>query len=185
MKCSYCRVLGFLILAVSFFVCSLGVAEDSRDKVYKRTSQIEMYPCAECHSSAADFNFVKRELKKEHTDILSLHPKQRVGEDANYWCHNCHNPGEYNQLRLQSGEVIGFNDSQRLCGQCHGTQLEDWKERIHGRRTGLWNGEGRVDLCTQCHNPHDPHFKSMKPLPPPPKPAWILREQKSQEGGTP
>jgi hypothetical protein len=160
-------------------------ADDGLDQVDKRTSQLDMYPCAECHAGPADFNTEKRPLTKEHLNITSIHPSQRVEMDPNWWCHNCHNPGQYNQLRLYTGETIGFNESQRLCGQCHGPQLRDWKAHIHGRRSGLWNGEGKVELCVQCHNSHDPAFKPIKPEPPPPKPAWMTRDQKAKEGGSP
>ncbi|MBF0491179.1 MAG: hypothetical protein HQM15_00170 [Deltaproteobacteria bacterium] len=153
------------------------------DEVVKRTPSIEMYPCSECHSAPTDFNTEKRQLTKEHLNITSIHPKQRVREDPNYWCHNCHNPGQYNQLRLYSGELVSFNESYRICGQCHGIQLDDWKAHMHGHRTGLWNGAGKIDLCTQCHNPHGPYnVEAMKPLPPPPKPAWMLHDQKQKEG---
>ncbi len=162
-----------------------GWAEEKKDTVNKRSSQLEMYPCTECHSTPQDFNSQKRDLTKEHSNIKAIHPKERGDEDPNFWCQHCHNPNQYNQFRLQTGETLPFNDSQKVCGQCHGPQLRDWKKHIHGRRTGNWNGEGQVDLCTQCHNPHDPKFKPMKPVAPPPEPAWMLRGEKKSDSSTP
>ncbi len=138
------------------------------DEVIKRTRSLEMYPCHECHAGPADYNSHKRELTKEHTDFVS-HPTQRK-EDPAYGCQSCHQEKRYDRLRLATGEEITFNEAYRLCGQCHGTQLEDWKKNIHGRRTGFWNGAGKIDSCTSCHPAHSPQFKPLKPFPPPLKP---------------
>lgn len=138
------------------------------DEVVKRIPSLEMYPCNECHEGPADYNSRKRELTKEHNDLVS-HPTKRK-EDPTYSCQSCHQEGRYDRLRLSSGEDISLNESYRLCGQCHGTQLEDWQKHIHGLRTGLWNGAGKIESCTSCHPAHSPQFKPIKPFPPPLKP---------------
>jgi len=89
------------------------------------------------------------------------------------WCFDCHNPDDRDKLRLASGSLIPFSESYRLCGQCHGEKLRDWRVGVHGKRTGEWNGKKRYLLCAHCHNPHAPVFKSIKPLPPPVRPANI------------
>ena len=61
----------------------------------------------------------------------------------------------------------------RYCGQCHGTQFRDWKVGIHGKRTGLWNGEKEYWICVRCHEPHNPYFKKIEPMPAPTPPAMI------------
>ena len=43
-------------------------------------------------------------------------------------------------LHLASGERVPFDESYRLCGQCHGEKQRDWRAGVHGRRTGEWNG---------------------------------------------
>jgi hypothetical protein len=73
-------------------------------------------------------------------------------------------------LKLASGDLVSFETSYRLCGQCHGTIFRDWKAGIHGKRTGDWNGKKTYRLCVQCHNPHSPRFKPLSPLPPPDEP---------------
>jgi len=67
--------------------------------------------------------------------------------------------------------LIDFNESYKLCGQCHGPKLRDWEAGIHGRRTGQWNGEKEYLLCAHCHDPHSPKFPPMKPEPAPIKPG--------------
>ena len=123
-----------------------------------------IYPCSECHDEIEP-NLKKRILEDEHTDITLTH--------AEYlrWCLDCHDTADRDKLRLQSGEKIGFNESYRLCGQCHGTIYRDWKQGIHGKRTGYWDGRKEYLLCVHCHNPHGPKFKPMKPKPPPEPPA--------------
>jgi hypothetical protein len=90
-------------------------------------------------------------------------------------CHadGCHNPDDRDSLRLANGTLIGFDESYRLCGQCHGTIFRDWREGIHGRREGYWNGAKSYLLCAHCHNPHAPRFQAIEPLPPPVRPQFL------------
>lgn len=89
------------------------------------------------------------------------------------WCFDCHNPDNRDKLRMANGKLVSFEESYNLCGQCHGTILREWKAGLHGKRTGMWNGEKQYRLCVHCHSPHDPRFKQMKPLPPPVRPTDI------------
>lgn len=122
-----------------------------------------VFPCSNCHAEMEP-NLERRELEYEHTDIVLNHA------EGQRWCLDCHNPDDRDKLRLVSGEVIPFTESYRLCGQCHGDKYRDWREGIHGKRTGYWNGDKEYLLCAHCHNPHDPGFKPMKPMPPPDRP---------------
>lgn len=129
-----------------------------------------IFPCSDCHADM-EVNYERRELEYAHEDIKLNHgPRDR-------WCFDCHNPEDRDHLRLVSGELIPFDQSYRLCGQCHGTIYRDWREGIHGRRRGFWNGAKSYLLCPSCHNPHSPKFKPLKPLPPPLRPQ-LLRAQK-------
>lgn len=126
----------------------------------------DIFPCSECHSDM-ETNAERRELEYMHDDIVLKHgPKER-------WCFDCHNPDDRDRLRLVNGTLIGFDESYRLCGQCHGTIFRDWKQGIHGRRRGYWNGAKSYLLCAHCHNPHAPKFQSIKPLPPPVRPDYL------------
>jgi len=121
-----------------------------------------IYPCSFCHLELEP-NPERRELELMHDDISGI-----FDHDAeNRWCLDCHDLNSRDSLRLASGKLIGFDESYKLCGQCHGDKLRDWKVGVHGKRTGYWNGKKQYLLCVHCHNPHSPRFKPIKPLPPP------------------
>lgn len=124
----------------------------------------DIFPCSNCHADLTP-NLQRRELEDMHTEIVLHHA------EGQRWCLDCHNPNDRDKLRLVSGELIPFSESYRLCGQCHGDKFRDWKVGIHGKRTGMWNGDKQYLLCAHCHNPHDPKFKPLKPLPPPQRPG--------------
>lgn len=124
----------------------------------------EIFPCTDCHDKTEDMKpakMKKRVLKEEHRDIVLKH------DEKNRWCLDCHSVQNRDRLHLANGTLVEFKDSQRLCGQCHGDKLRDWKVGVHGRRTGFWNGPKKYLLCVHCHNPHSPHFKPIKPKPAP------------------
>ncbi|HEX7584324.1 MAG TPA: cytochrome c3 family protein [Prolixibacteraceae bacterium] len=121
-----------------------------------------IYPCSDCHKDLTP-NPVKRELVDMHDDISAMfdHDKE------NRWCTDCHDLKNRDFLKLASGKLLDFKESYKLCGQCHGEKLRDWKVGVHGKRTGQWNGKKEYMLCVHCHNPHSPKFKELTPEPPP------------------
>jgi hypothetical protein len=125
-----------------------------------------IFPCSSCHEGQKT-NPTRRVLKDEHQKIMLRHDEQHR------WCLDCHNPDNRDRLRLASGETIGFEESYRLCGQCHGDKFRDWRAGVHGRRTGQWNGRKTYLLCVHCHNPHQPRFKPVHPMPPPVRPEHL------------
>ena len=127
-----------------------------------------IFPCSECHKEMKP-NPTRRELKEEHTNIVLNHAQ------GQRWCLDCHDVPNRDKLHLVSGEKIGFEESYRLCGQCHGDKYRDWKVGVHGKRTGMWNGEKQYLLCVHCHNPHDPGFKPLAPMPPPVRPEAVRK----------
>ncbi len=132
-----------------------------------------IFPCSECHADM-EVDYTRRKMEYAHEEIELHHgPRER-------WCFDCHNPEDRDRLRLASGQLVGFDESYRLCGQCHGTIFRDWREGIHGRRRGYWNGAKSYLLCPSCHNPHSPKFQPLKPLPPPVRPQF-LRAGRSEE----
>jgi len=123
-----------------------------------------IFPCSECHAEM-ETNPEPRELVDFHDDIEFTH------DEKNRWCLDCHDADNRDMLHSAGGEPIDFKESYKLCGQCHGPKLRDWRAGIHGRRTGNWNGQKQYLLCAHCHDPHSPKYKSMKPEPPPKKPG--------------
>lgn len=124
-----------------------------------------IFPCSQCHQGMP-VNRRPRKLDQMHQDIVLKHM-------PGGWCFDCHNPDNRDKLRLANGKLISFEESYILCGQCHGTILREWKAGLHGKRTGMWNGEKQYRLCVHCHWPHEPRFKPIKPLPPPVRPIDI------------
>ncbi len=124
------------------------------------------YPCMKCHEIWA-YNEEKRELKMNHAEKVLKHAEERQ------WCLNCHDTKNRNKLRLLNQQLIDFETSHELCGQCHGTIFRDWKAGVHGKRIGMWNGEKLYRLCIHCHNPHQPKFEPVKPQSRPIKPIEI------------
>jgi hypothetical protein len=126
----------------------------------------DMFPCTECHADM-EVNLERRELEEFHDDIILKH------DEENRWCMDCHDADNRDMLHSASGELIDFKESYKLCGQCHGIKLRDWRAGVHGRRTGSWNGRKQYLLCAHCHDPHAPRFEKMKPEPAPKKPGKI------------
>jgi len=123
-----------------------------------------IFPCSNCHGMTPT-NRERRVLTGFHTDIVLRH------DEENRWCLDCHDAEDRDHLHLASGALVPFEESYRLCGQCHGEKYRDWRAGVHGRRTGDWNGHKSYLLCAHCHNPHEPHFQPLKPEPAPIPPA--------------
>jgi hypothetical protein len=123
-----------------------------------------IFPCSSCHQGM-EVNRKRRALEGMHSDITLKH------DEEHRWCLDCHDAANRDRLHLASGELVPFEESYRLCGQCHGEKLRDWRAGVHGRRTGNWNGPKRYLLCAHCHNPHEPRFQALKPQPPPLRPT--------------
>jgi hypothetical protein len=125
-----------------------------------------MFPCSGCHEDLEP-NPTRRTLVKNHKNIVLKHDEQHR------WCLDCHNLKDRDRLHLASGQLVEFTESYKLCGQCHGPTLRDWKAGEHGKRTGSWSGKKQYLLCANCHNPHSPRFQPLKPLPAPVRPAEL------------
>jgi hypothetical protein len=131
-------------------------------------SDEDIFPCSNCHDPEdPPSDLSPRRLEDFHEEMAIEHGP------ADRWCFDCHNPVDRDKLRLVNGVLVGFDESYRLCGQCHGTIYRDWRMGIHGRRTGYWNGAKTYLLCAHCHNPHKPRFEKLKPLPPPVRPGAL------------
>ncbi|OGA47185.1 MAG: hypothetical protein A3G25_21055 [Betaproteobacteria bacterium RIFCSPLOWO2_12_FULL_63_13] len=130
-----------------------------------------------------------------HQDIVPDALKLQHGRGA-IWCLDCHHPTQRNKLIDNFGDSIGFNEPQKLCGKCHGPILRDWRDGIHGKRTGEWASDGkkRWYVCTECHNPHDVQqgarnsgFAQIEPEPAPALPKGLKNadHERHKDHGTP
>ena len=129
-----------------------------------------VFPCTECHNKTdLPANRTRRTLVDDHDDIVLKH------DEEHRWCLDCHDTENRDRLHLASGELVPFDESYQLCGQCHGEKYRDWRAGVHGRRIGQWNGEKKYLLCVHCHSPHQPRFKALKPQPAPRRTARLDR----------
>ncbi len=165
-SCAALTVASFFILSL---LCSFHVSaeEDIPKKFFVPPPPFTpgIFPCSQCHQGMP-VNRKPRKLEQMHQDIILKHMPDG-------WCFDCHNPDNRDKLRLANGKLVSFEESYYLCGQCHGTVFRDWKVGLHGKRTGMWNGEKQYLLCVNCHWPHDPVFKPIQPMPPPVRPSDI------------
>lgn len=141
--------------------------EDSSILFPAESFSSDYFPCSDCHGEIQS-NTQRRELVEMHDDIVYNH------DSENRWCLACHNDSNRDSLVLAGGKLLGFNESYKLCGQCHGPKIRDWRLGIHGKRTGEWKGQKQYLLCVHCHDPHSPKIKKLQPMPPPRRPEHIL-----------
>ena len=161
--------------------------------VVPRLDRIRNFPCTKCH----DNKFVDsrvRELRDEHTNLTFEHGGGR------FWCYDsCHKGTDIDNLVSIRGSRIPYDESYKLCGQCHYQRL-DWFFGGHGKRQGAWEdqrkipaaadelkvedrsqigrwgGERAILNCTECHNPHSPSIKPFEPSPPPKVRSGLSRQ---------
>jgi hypothetical protein len=130
-----------------------------------------MERCQACHAerkAPAECATCHRETREpQHKAIVLHHAEEQRG------CLDCHSRDDRDSLHHASGAKIPFTESYRLCGQCHGDKLRDWKAGLHGKRTGSWDGRKDYLLCAHCHNPHSPRFPKLEPKPPPVRPEDV------------
>jgi len=119
-----------------------------------------VFPCSECHGPTDKVNRTPHKVDF-HDEIVLRH------DEKNRWCLDCHSATNRDMLHLADGRLIPFTESYRLCGQCHGPTLRNWKAGEHGKRTGSWSGTKQYLLCASCHSPHSPRFKPLEPRHPP------------------
>jgi len=158
-----------LPILLAFAIAASAYAADSKKATEERLEVPPppftegIFPCSQCHGT----------MKPDRTRrVLGMHSEIDLKHDEEHrWCLDCHDADNRDRLHLASGEPVAFEESYRLCGQCHGEKLRDWRAGVHGRRTGNWNGAKGYLLCAHCHNPHQPRFRTIAPKPAPQRPA--------------
>ena len=148
-----------ILIILSFFIgCSKSttVKHDAHNPeiIAKKKQNLEIavsrppfsdeyiFPCTECHTDM-EINTKPRVLEM-HEEIIESYNH----DSENRWCLACHDANSRDSLRLASGKLLDFKESYKLCGQCHGDKLRDWRAGIHGKRTGNWNGKKEYLLCS-------------------------------------
>jgi hypothetical protein len=135
----------------------------------------EYLPCADCHDDEdRDKGPAPRELEFEHEETKLAH--------GNLWCLHCHDSNDPNNLRLADSSLIPLEDSWKLCTQCHGKKLPEWRAGVHGKVTGNWRGEREYVTCVACHEPHTPPTEPLEMEPKPKRPEEIFLRTSASGG---
>ena len=127
--------------------------------IQARSGEITSYPCSNCHNQKlSTIRSLGAQHKKAHWDLELVH----ASDDAMN-CTTCHGNGKMDDLTSLTGETIDFDDSYKLCGQCHSSQLDDWFGGAHGKQRNGWKPPRVATSCVECHNPHKPGFEQRFP----------------------
>ncbi len=136
----------------------------------------EYWPCSDCHEGEPT-NPEVREFEDEHDEMEFAH--------GDLWCLHCHDTDDRDKLKLANSAPVDFDESWKLCTQCHSQKLGEWKAGVHGKRTGHWWGPKDYRTCVACHSPHSPPFKPLTPKPPPRSPEQITLQHTAKRDGAP
>ncbi len=117
--------------------------------------------CATCHTTKPPNPRLSNgaDLKDFHLGLTTNHGDRT--------CLSCHNPENYDQLRLADGRPVAFTDVMSLCAQCHGPQHKDYQNGAHGGMNGYWDltrGPRTRNNCIDCHDPHAPQYPKFMPV---------------------
>lgn len=126
----------------------------------ERTGEITSYKCSECHNEPlADLKAIQPKIgEKSHWNIQLNHASDEVMN-----CTSCHGNENMDELHSITNQKISFNESYKLCAQCHQMEYEDWVGGAHGKRIGGWAKPVVKNTCVNCHNPHEPGFPHKQP----------------------
>ena len=117
--------------------------------------------CNTCHGQRRSADTANRGT----ADLKEFHQSMRFSHH-NLSCLSCHNPDDYESLRMADGTRVEFPEVMKLCAQCHGNVYRDYLHGAHGGMTGHWDltkGPRMRNNCVDCHHPHTPQFPKMKP----------------------
>jgi formate-dependent nitrite reductase cytochrome c552 subunit len=124
-----------------------------------RKSKIKKFKCSECHSkSIPELKATNLKGAKAHNDIQLNHA---TPDQLN--CNSCHPTQNLDNLKSNLNAPIDFNQSFKVCAQCHSSQYKDWLGGAHGKRVKGWVNPRISNTCVDCHNPHNPKFEVRKP----------------------
>lgn len=116
--------------------------------------------CSTCHT-----NRTANTTNRQTADLDEFHQSLAFSHN-DLSCLSCHNPDNYDSLRLADGTPVEYSDVIKLCAQCHGPQYRDYQHGAHGGMTGYWDlsrGPRFRNNCVDCHHPHTPQFPKMRP----------------------
>lgn len=137
--------------------------------VNERSKGLANFPCSRCHD--------KIDLQKPTVPPRAPHDRMTFKHMAGIeMCVQCHVHDVMDSLQLFTEEHVSFDESDRVCGQCHSEKHKDWTLGIHGKVVGSWQRLRVRYTCTDCHPAHQPKYQPTKTLPPPQFPRFGIRK---------
>ena len=125
----------------------------------ERKSKIKSFKCSECHTkSIPELKSKNLTGKKAHENIKLNH-----ATTEELTCNSCHPTQNLDHLKSNLNAKIDFNQSYKVCAQCHSSEYKDWLGGAHGKRVKGWVNPRISNTCVDCHNPHSPKFESRFP----------------------
>lgn len=143
------------IINISFFLFLIIANAFAIIQIEERQMLLSNYPCVKCHESIKN-ETPKFPLKAPHERMEFKHM------DSINNCYTCHDKDNREQIKLNSGQKVDFNQAYKVCFDCHGEKKRDWENGTHGKQIGSWNGDKFKFVCTTCHEAHSPKFPLMK-----------------------
>ena len=137
-------------------------SSDGNVTVVARQGAMRNFPCMQCHDK---IDLPDGKGKRNPHDDLRLQHFEGITN-----CALCHDLADMNQLRTLANVRLSFDESYRICAQCHGEKARDWRINAHGKQVGSWSGAKTRYGCPECHNPHAPTIASSQALKAPPFP---------------
>lgn len=139
------------LIAVQFDEISFFIPE--------RKSTIKSFKCSECHTKSIPELKSKNKLGKKAHDFIKLNH----ATSNEITCNSCHPTEKLDYLKSNLDAEIDFNESYKVCAQCHSFEYKDWIGGAHGKRVKGWVNPRISQTCVDCHNPHSPKFESRFP----------------------
>ncbi len=125
----------------------------------ERKSKIKAFKCSECHTKSIP------ELKSKNLTGKKAHDSIKLNHATieELTCNSCHPSQNLDHLKSNLNAKIDFNQSYKVCAQCHSSEYKDWLGGAHGKRVKGWVNPRISNTCVDCHNPHSPKFESRFP----------------------
>ena len=124
--------------------------------------QLKTVDCVSCHIQQGEGAAPERTAWLNDSEIElviqtkqythSVHAQQQGTKD-NASCADCHT-AHYVYRSDDSRSTVYKLNSPKTCGNCHGKELAEYRQSIHGASLNTpWKGDSAT--CTDCHSAHD------------------------------
>ena len=124
-----------LLTATPILGASVQSAEEPARKTFEQVDRRQpiTFDCRYCHVNGTATN-----VMMPHPNELEFHDKLNPTASRCFDCHNlrcfvCHDFKQRDKLKLFSGELIPFEESPKLCSQCHLNRYDTWLMGDHGK----------------------------------------------------